>query len=360
MTDIKNSGLKLRPTYDELVNYVANKQDKIKLPNRLAKQLRNSNQLSNLLDGNGEGLMSMELQQQNIIKEQLKALTSNAMADANSTAKVFKIASTQAIPPINPKFFDIAQDDNLEKLSNDIEMVSTQQSQQVAQNKTKFTNLLQAHLDDMSPNSMDIAHVMASSSNASSSNYMPPVPMLIDKELKRSPEEEHEPKGKVGRPKMTQQSDPSAGSSLPPQPMLIDTDAKRTQIPSNTPINKKSKKQPVSEALNDNDADPEITGGKQKKGQPAPSSSSNVKKSIDKQTVKQTETHIQPSKMNIQLLREKLEHAKINNKLSSDDASAYTAMYNTWLASKGKDNEKVRKEQLAGMRKIYKRVLYKK
>ena len=131
---------------------------------------------------------------------------------------------------------------------------------------------------------------------------------------------------------MTQPGNPSAGSSLPPQPMLIDTDAKRTQIPSNTPINKKSQKQPGSEALNDNDPDPEITGGKQKKGQPTPSSSSNVKKSIDKQTVKQTETHIQPSKMNIQLLREKLEHAKINNKLSSDDASAYTAMYNTWLA----------------------------
>ena len=116
----------------------------------------------------------------------------------------------------------------------------------------------------------------------------------------------------------------------------------------------------MSEALNDNDPDPEITGTSKKgKGQSAPSSSSNVKKSIDKQTVKQTETYIQPSKMNIQLLREKLEHAKINNKLSSDDASAYTAMYNTWLASKGKDNENVRKEQLAGMRKIYKRVLYK-
>ena len=333
---------------------------KLRSPNRIATQLRNSNQLSNLLDGNGEGLINMELQQQNIIKQQQKELVITAMTDSKGTAKVLKVIAKSKPESPSPQFFDIAQDDNQEKLSNDIEMVSTQQSQQVAQNKTKFTNLLQAHLDDISPNSGDIAHVIASSSSASSSNYMPPVPMLIDKELKRSPEEEHEPKGKVGRPKMTQQSDPSAGSSLPPQPMLIDTDAKRTQIPSNTPINKKSKKQPGSEALNDNDADPEITGGKQKKGQPAPSSSSNVKKSIDKQTVKQTETHIQPSKMNIQLLREKLEHAKINNKLSSDDASAYTAMYNTWLASKGKENEKVRKEQLAGMRKIYKRVLYKK
>ena len=118
MTNIKNSGLKLRPTYDELVNYVASKQDKIKLPNRLAKQLRNSNQLSNLLDGNGEGLMSMELQQQNIIKEQLKALTINAMADANSTAKVLKVIAKSKPKSQLPQNFDIAKDEKMTQKSN--------------------------------------------------------------------------------------------------------------------------------------------------------------------------------------------------------------------------------------------------
>ena len=72
MADIKNRGLKKRQTYDDIVDYVLNKQEKIKYPNRLAKQLRNSNQLSNLLDGNGEGLINMELQQENIRKEQQK------------------------------------------------------------------------------------------------------------------------------------------------------------------------------------------------------------------------------------------------------------------------------------------------
>ena len=61
-------GLKQRQSYDEIVDYLNNKQEKIIFPTRLAKSLRNSNQLSNLLDGDGEGLINMELQQQNIIK----------------------------------------------------------------------------------------------------------------------------------------------------------------------------------------------------------------------------------------------------------------------------------------------------
>ena len=379
MTNIKNSGLQLRPTYDELVNYVANKQDKIKLPNRLAKQLRNSNQLSSLLDGDGEGLMSMELQQQNIIKEQLKALTINAMADANSTAKVLKVIAKSKPKSQLPQNFDIAKDDKNdpeEQLSNDIEMVSTQQSQQVAQNKTKFTNLLQAHLDDISPSPMDTAHVIASSSGASSSNYMPPNmegiplndvnmseitqkpkakgrpkkiqqsvtdPMLIDKELKRSPEDEHDQKGKVGRPKKIQQS--------VTDPMLIDKELKRTKtkMPDESPLKKKFKKQqkhsdklhPILnklspkkqevESTNDDEPEPETTH---------PNPSLNIKKTaFTKQTVKQTvkqNEQLIPSKMNITTLREALEHAKINNKLSHEDGFAYAKLMAEFYEAKGK------------------------
>ena len=72
MTAIKDTGLKKQKTYDELINNLNNKPLKLSSPNRIATQLRNSNQLSNLLDGNGEGLINMELQQQNIIKQQPK------------------------------------------------------------------------------------------------------------------------------------------------------------------------------------------------------------------------------------------------------------------------------------------------
>ena len=46
-----------------------NKQEKIKYPNRTAKFLRESPQLSNLLDGNGEGLLEMEGQQKRQVQE---------------------------------------------------------------------------------------------------------------------------------------------------------------------------------------------------------------------------------------------------------------------------------------------------
>ena len=390
MTNIKTSGLKLRPTYDELVNQ---KQDKIKLPNRLATQLRNSNQLSNLLDGDGEGLLSMELQQQNIIREQLKALTINTMADANSTAKVLKIASTQTggINPYgNSQVFNLPNNDPEEQLSDDIEMVSTQQ----AQNQTKITNLLQAHFDDMSPNSMDIAHVIASSGGASSSNYMPPNmegiplndpnmseitqkpkakgrpkkiqqsvtdPMLIDKELKRPPEEELEKRGKVGRPKKIQQS--------VTDPMLIDKELKRTQTktPDESPLKKKFKKHsdklhPILNKLSPKKQEVESTNDDEPEPETAPQKASfNVKKAaITKQTVTQNQTKnkISPSVIGIQLLRELLEDAKNKNKLSSEDSFAYTKLLIEWLAAKGQPE--IKKENMSGLRAIYKRALYKK
>ena len=144
MADIKHRGLKKRQSYGEIVDYLLNKQEKIKYPNRLAKQLRNSNQLSNLLDGNGEGLINMELQQQNIIKAQQKEMAINAMADANSTAKVLKIASTkknvlkQSGSRTQTQFYGIAQEDKVEQLSNYIEMESEKNNQSKLKNKERL------------------------------------------------------------------------------------------------------------------------------------------------------------------------------------------------------------------------------
>ena len=44
--------------------------------------------------------------------------------------------------------------------------------------------------------------------------------------------------------------------------------------------------------------------------------------------------------------------------LSTDDASAYTEMFNVWKGAKG--DAKLKKQMIVGMREIYKRVLYKK
>ena len=43
-------GLRKRESYDEIIDYIQNKQEKIKFPDRVAMQLRNSPELSNLLD----------------------------------------------------------------------------------------------------------------------------------------------------------------------------------------------------------------------------------------------------------------------------------------------------------------------
>ena len=63
-------GLKKRETYNEIVEYLQYGQEKIKYPDRRAKQLRESPQLSNLLDGNGSGYLEGETQQQNAMTNQ--------------------------------------------------------------------------------------------------------------------------------------------------------------------------------------------------------------------------------------------------------------------------------------------------
>ena len=74
MFGINYDGLRKKKTYDELIDYVMNKQEKIQYPDRTAKFLRNSPQLSNLLDSNGEGLLEME-EQQNVKWWRLKKNT---------------------------------------------------------------------------------------------------------------------------------------------------------------------------------------------------------------------------------------------------------------------------------------------
>ena len=59
-------GLKKRPEYDDIVDYLNNKLPKIEYPDRLASFLRRTNQLSNLLDSDGYSLFDLEMQQQKI------------------------------------------------------------------------------------------------------------------------------------------------------------------------------------------------------------------------------------------------------------------------------------------------------
>jgi len=91
MYAINYEGLKKRDTYNEIIDYIQNKQDKIQYPDRTAKQLRNTPQLSNLLDGNGEGYQEMEEQQKRNTQEiEKENIIRNMASDTNQSAKVLK------------------------------------------------------------------------------------------------------------------------------------------------------------------------------------------------------------------------------------------------------------------------------
>jgi hypothetical protein len=61
-------GLKKKDTYDSLVEYLDGGQERVKYPDRLASQLRNSHEMSNLLDGEGLGWLQGATFQLNQLK----------------------------------------------------------------------------------------------------------------------------------------------------------------------------------------------------------------------------------------------------------------------------------------------------
>jgi hypothetical protein len=63
------TGLRVRPTFEQTIGYVENDKDKIQLPDRRARFLRNSFALSQL---DGEGMRTYHQQQLNLQKEQEK------------------------------------------------------------------------------------------------------------------------------------------------------------------------------------------------------------------------------------------------------------------------------------------------
>ena len=86
-------GLIKRQTYEEIIYYIENDPDKIQYPNRAAKFLRNTFQLSQL-DGMGQALL--EQQEINEMAERVKDYQLKELADQNETSKKLKILKTQA------------------------------------------------------------------------------------------------------------------------------------------------------------------------------------------------------------------------------------------------------------------------
>ena len=63
-------GMHIRANYDDIQDYLDNKQQRVKYPDRDALRIRNSHQLSNLLDGDGMGFWDLEKMQMKKIQAQ--------------------------------------------------------------------------------------------------------------------------------------------------------------------------------------------------------------------------------------------------------------------------------------------------
>ena len=92
MYAINKQGLRGKPNYDELINFLQNKQEKVIYPDRFAKRIRESPQLSNLLDGEGFDINDLKDQQIRQAKEIAKHL---AVIQADGDAKILNTASKE-------------------------------------------------------------------------------------------------------------------------------------------------------------------------------------------------------------------------------------------------------------------------
>ena len=202
MYGINKVGLRERPSYDQLIGYLQGGQEKIRYPDRFAKRVRESPQLSNLLDGEGFSINDINEQQMNHAKEIAKQL---AILQAGGDAHLLRVSSQE---PSNVNADVVNLDDQLQDQAEQIAEVINQdntnqqnQSQSILQQNTD-------HLNTVHQQQLESLHGAGSllqpplppppkSSQASSSSG--PMQFDISSPKAKQPLNPQEPKGK-GRP----------------------------------------------------------------------------------------------------------------------------------------------------------------
>ena len=122
MYAVNYDGLRKRSSYDELVDYILFKQPKIKYPDRTAKFIRESPQLSNLLDGEGMGVEALKQQQLNRMKEEQKqhAIIESA-SESGGTASHLRSLSKKPADVIFGNAVDSDYSERMKDFSDDVE-----------------------------------------------------------------------------------------------------------------------------------------------------------------------------------------------------------------------------------------------
>jgi len=241
-------GLRYKGSYDEILARLGS--DSLVEPDRRAKQIRESPQIANLLDGEGQmSFVEMGKQQlaaathqqvmQNVLQaasasgaapaQQLRAAETQTSGPRMSSAKTqtagvvagdrstqtagVKVADaesqawreqrhsggTQTDPTelSAAQIFDIAADERMEEVQQGLAADLDAQVAASDKKEQKILRTISRHLgEEVGPAQSDFAHMMATSSSSAAAN----------------PESEHEPKGPRGRPRKTQ-----------PRPMEVDT-----------------------------------------------------------------------------------------------------------------------------------------
>ena len=204
---VKYAGLHKRDSYEGLIDYLENKQEKIKFPNRDAKFVRESPQYQVLLN---EGFVEIEEQQLKKMKEeQEEHAVVRTAHETDETAKEVRVVASQTDKPLivktqsqgtqsqietkssysqstqpsvkstgsqshietkskesqsSPQIFDMTVDDKLSKVKQDIESVENTQQENKQEQQRNISNILQRHLGEHATpdTTINFAHKIAS------------------------------------------------------------------------------------------------------------------------------------------------------------------------------------------------------
>ena len=160
MYGINKVGLRERPSYDQLIGYLQGGQEKIKYPDRFAKRVRETPQLSNLLDGEGFSVNDINEQQMNHAKEIAKQL---AILQAGGDAHLLRVSSQE---PSNVR----TEADNLDgqDFSDAISDVTDKYDNNIENKRKKFLSKEgQADLDKVKEEQDKAVHNAIPSSSSS-------------------------------------------------------------------------------------------------------------------------------------------------------------------------------------------------
>ena len=187
------SGLRQRPTFEGIVDYIANGQETIKYPDRLAKFMRNHPYLTQL---DGEGMMEMQEQQENAWKEQLKDQRVKELSKGSKSAP-----ENRTTRDFGAQFKSISDEDFDRAVREADEIIGARSRAISSELRGKRDNINQTigYINRQQERAGDVAHAM-------------------DLDAFESPEGSLQPSSKRGRSSSSRPEDPSSSSGGPPPP----------------------------------------------------------------------------------------------------------------------------------------------